>query len=190
VLTRSNTYSCIVVPNHKYHILGCSNLNYLNESLTCVCGNYLSSRCIASRDDSDMQLFMFDTFRCVEHMYNRHTKKEEHVNVSTIPLMCRFMTLCVADPIWGVCCYSYTLYLAWGTEKYTNPVILLVDSSQEAAGMILSQIDEHGQRRPACYGSVPMSEGESRYSQPKLQLFGLYCALRHWRLHIIGVKNL
>ena len=35
-----------------------------------------------------------------------------------------------------------------------------------------------------------MSERESRYSQPKLELFGLYRALRHWRLYIIGVKNL
>ena len=35
-----------------------------------------------------------------------------------------------------------------------------------------------------------MSATESRYSQPKLELFGLYRALRHWRLYIIGVKNL
>jgi len=35
-----------------------------------------------------------------------------------------------------------------------------------------------------------MSEQESCYSQPKLELFGLYCALQHWRLYIIGVKNL
>lgn len=35
-----------------------------------------------------------------------------------------------------------------------------------------------------------MSERESRYSQPKLELFGLYRALRHWRLYIIGVKIL
>jgi len=70
-----------------------------------------------------------------------------------------------------------------------NPVILSVDSSQEAAGMILSQIDDKGRRRPARYGSVPMSERESRYSQPKLELFGLYRALRHWRLYIIGIKN-
>jgi hypothetical protein len=71
-----------------------------------------------------------------------------------------------------------------------NPVILSVDSSQEAAGMILSQIDDEGRRRIARYGSVPMSERESRYSQPKLELFGLYRALRHWRLYIIGIKNL
>jgi len=71
-----------------------------------------------------------------------------------------------------------------------NPVILSVDSSFEATGMILSQIDEENRRRPARYGSLPMSPRESRYSQPKLELFGLYKALRHWRIYIISVKTL
>ena len=71
-----------------------------------------------------------------------------------------------------------------------NPVILSVDSSFEATGMILSQIDEESRRRPARYGSLPMSPRESRYSQPKLELFGLYKALRHWRIYIISVKTL
>lgn len=71
-----------------------------------------------------------------------------------------------------------------------RPVVLSVDSSQEAVGMILSQIDERGRKRPARFGSIPMSERESRYSQPKLELFGLYRALRHWRIYIIGVKKL
>jgi RNase H-like domain found in reverse transcriptase len=31
---------------------------------------------------------------------------------------------------------------------------------------------------------------ETRYSQPKLELYGLYRALRHWRIYLIGVKNL
>ena len=35
-----------------------------------------------------------------------------------------------------------------------------------------------------------MTKCESRYSQPKLELFGLYQALQHWRLYIIGVRNL
>ena len=60
---------------------------------------------------NDMQLFMFDTSRCVEHRYNQHTKKEEYINMSTVHRMCRFTSLCVADPIRGVCCYSYTLEL-------------------------------------------------------------------------------
>jgi hypothetical protein len=70
-----------------------------------------------------------------------------------------------------------------------QPVILSVDSSREATGMILSQLDEENKRRPARYGSVPMSERELRYSQPKLELFGLYRVLRSWRLYIIGVTN-
>jgi len=76
--------------------------------------------------------------------------------------------------------------------NYTSdePVVLSVDSSTDAAGMILSQLDNKGHRRPARYGSIPMSERESRYSQPKLELFGLYRALRHWRIYIIGVKQL
>jgi hypothetical protein len=68
-------------------------------------------------------------------------------------------------------------------------VILSVDTSYIAVGFILSQIDENGKRRPARYGSLPMNETEARYSQAKLELYGLFRALRHWRLYIIGVTN-
>lgn len=36
----------------------------------------------------------------------------------------------------------------------------------------------------------PMNERESKYSQPKLELYGLFRALRHYRLYLIGVKTL
>jgi transposase InsO family protein len=71
-----------------------------------------------------------------------------------------------------------------------QPIIISVDTSQIAVGFILSQQDENGKRRPARYGSLPMNDREARYSQPKLELYGLYRALRHWRIHIIGVKKL
>jgi transposase InsO family protein len=72
-----------------------------------------------------------------------------------------------------------------------NAVVLSVDSSKIAVGMILSQLADDGKtKHPARYGSLPMDEPASRYSQPKLELFGLYRALRHWRLYIIGVKRL
>jgi RNase H-like domain found in reverse transcriptase/Integrase zinc binding domain len=74
--------------------------------------------------------------------------------------------------------------------KSDNPVIMSVDTSYIAAGFILSQIDDQGRRRPARYGSLPMNEREARYSQPKLELYGLYRALRHWRIYLIGVRNL
>ena len=35
-----------------------------------------------------------------------------------------------------------------------------------------------------------MNERESRYSQPKLELYGLFRALRAYRLYLVGVKNL
>jgi hypothetical protein len=31
---------------------------------------------------------------------------------------------------------------------------------------------------------------EATYSQPKLELYGLFCALRHFCLYIIDAKNL
>jgi hypothetical protein len=73
----------------------------------------------------------------------------------------------------------------------SNPVVISVDSSKEAVGMILSQLSDNGKvKHPARYGSLPMDEVASRYSQPKLELYGLYRALRHWRLYIVGVKKL
>lgn len=69
-------------------------------------------------------------------------------------------------------------------------VVLSVDSSYMAVGFILSQYDEDSRKRPARYGSIPMNEREARYSQPKLELYGLYRALRAYRLYLIGVKSL
>jgi RNase H-like domain found in reverse transcriptase len=60
-----------------------------------------------------------------------------------------------------------------------NPVVLSVDSSCEAVGFILSQLEADGKtKHSAQYGSVPMGPTESRYSQSKLELFGLYRALQ------------
>jgi transposase InsO family protein len=76
--------------------------------------------------------------------------------------------------------------------NYTSDlaVVLSVDTSLRAVGIILSQRDEKGRKRPARYGSIPMNERESRYSQPKLELYGLFRALRSFRIFLIGVKNL
>ena len=70
------------------------------------------------------------------------------------------------------------------------PIVLSVDSSIIAVGFILAQLDAEGRKRPARYGSIPMNEREARYSQPKLELYGLFRALRAYRLHIIGAKAL
>ena len=71
-----------------------------------------------------------------------------------------------------------------------NPIILSVDTSQTAVGFILGQKDEKGKVHPARYGSIPMNEREARYSQPKLELYGLFRALRAFRLYLVGAKKL
>jgi hypothetical protein len=69
-----------------------------------------------------------------------------------------------------------------------NRVILMVDSSMIAAGFILGQESDEGRFHPARYGSRPMNERESRYSQAKLELYGLFIALKTWRIYLSGVQ--
>lgn len=75
---------------------------------------------------------------------------------------------------------------------YTSnrPVYLSVDTSIHGIGFILSQEDENGRRAPARYGSLPLKETETRYGQSKLELYGLFRALRHYRAFIVGIPNL
>ena len=71
-----------------------------------------------------------------------------------------------------------------------RPIILSVDSSKIAVGFILSQLDEHGRRRPARYGSIPMGDTESRYSQAKLELYGLFRATKAFTIYLVGAHPL
>ncbi|KIK12284.1 hypothetical protein PISMIDRAFT_18852 [Pisolithus microcarpus 441] len=48
------------------------------------------------------------------------------------------------------------------------------------------QEDEGGKRYPARFGSITLNDREWRYSQAKLELFGLFRALHDVRLHIFG----
>ena len=77
---------------------------------------------------------------------------------------------------------------------YTSaaPVILSVDTSYIAIGFFLSQCDPDNPRKRfySRFGSITLNERESRFSQPKLELYGLYRALGALRFYIIGVRNL
>ena len=50
--------------------------------------------------------------------------------------------------------------------------------------------DEPKKRYFARFGSITLNEWECRFSQPKLELYGLFCALRALKMHIIGTHNL
>ncbi|GLB43661.1 putative integrase core domain containing protein [Lyophyllum shimeji] len=73
-----------------------------------------------------------------------------------------------------------------------DPVILAVDTSYIAVGFFLCQADADNRklRRYNRFGSITLNERESRFSQPKLELYGLFRAMQALRLYIIGVRNL
>ena len=65
-------------------------------------------------------------------------------------------------------------------------VTIAVDSSIIRARWILSQITEKGEL-PVLFGSIMFKEHESRYSQPKVELYSLYCALKAQRHMLYGI---
>jgi len=69
-------------------------------------------------------------------------------------------------------------------------VILAVDSSCITTGFILLQLGADNKRYPSRFGSITWNERESRYSQAKIEIYGLWHALQAYRLYIIGVKNI
>jgi len=73
--------------------------------------------------------------------------------------------------------------------KSERPVILAVDSCANGVGYILFQIGENKKRYPSRFGSITFNDRESRYSQAKLELYGLFRALKHTQLYTIGVKK-
>ena len=60
-----------------------------------------------------------------------------------------------------------------------RPVILAVDSCMNGAGYILLQIGKDGKRYPSRFSSITFNDRESRYSQAKLELYGLF----RWTAH-------
>jgi hypothetical protein len=72
------------------------------------------------------------------------------------------------------------------------PIILSVDTSYIAIGYLLSQCDLENPRTRyySRFGSITLNDREARFSQPKLELYGLYRALKTLKLYIIGVRNL
>jgi hypothetical protein len=71
-----------------------------------------------------------------------------------------------------------------------RPVILAVDSCANGAGYILLQLGEDKKRYPSRFGSITFNDRESRYSQAKLELYGLFRALKQTQLFTIGVRKL
>ncbi|MBW0576727.1 hypothetical protein O181_116442 [Austropuccinia psidii MF-1] len=58
-------------------------------------------------------------------------------------------------------------------DKESGRMKLTIDSSYIAAGAVLMQEDENGKDRPVLYEAVTFSMLEYKYSQPKLELYGV-----------------
>ncbi len=67
---------------------------------------------------------------------------------------------------------------------------LAVDSSVCGVGWILSQDCLDGKHHLVRFGSLSWNSREAHYSQAKLELYGLFQALRVLRHHLIGIQNL
>ena len=74
---------------------------------------------------------------------------------------------------------------------WDTPVVLAVDTSHIAIGFYIYQINpDTGKKHFARFNSIPLSEHERNYSQPKRELYGLKRALTACRYWLIGCRNL
>ena len=73
-----------------------------------------------------------------------------------------------------------------------SPVILAVDTSAIAVGFYLCQADTTNPQQHfyTHFGSILLNDQEQCFSQPKLELYGLFRALYTYKLFIVGVWNL
>jgi len=72
------------------------------------------------------------------------------------------------------------------------PIILSVDTSHIAVGYLLAQcdLDNPRLRYYAKFGSLTLNDREARFSQAKLELYGLYRTFRALKGLLIGIRNL
>jgi RNase H-like domain found in reverse transcriptase len=72
-----------------------------------------------------------------------------------------------------------------------SPVILAVDTSYIAVGFFLCQCSaaDVKKRIYSRFGSIMLNEREACFSQPKLEIYGLYRVLRVLRMYTIGLRK-
>ncbi len=73
-----------------------------------------------------------------------------------------------------------------------SPIILAVDMSTIVVRFYLCQANAENLRKHyyTHFGSIPLNDRERCFSQPKLELYGLFRALHAYKIFIIGVRNL
>jgi hypothetical protein len=78
--------------------------------------------------------------------------------------------------------------------SFSTPIILAVDTSYIAICYLLARCDPDNPRARfySRFGSITLelNDRESRFSQPKLELYGVYRTLKALKLYLIGVRNI
>ena len=78
--------------------------------------------------------------------------------------------------------------------NYTSEVlvILMVDTSQLMVDFYLCQANLKKPKAHyfSCFSSILLNNQECHFSQPKLELYRLYQALRAYKIYLVGVCNL
>ena len=72
----------------------------------------------------------------------------------------------------------------------SHPVFLSINLSWHTVSWILFQECEDGQRRPLHFRSISWNDHKRHYSQPKIEVYGLFCILHALHICIVGVANL
>ncbi|ETW75496.1 hypothetical protein HETIRDRAFT_456090 [Heterobasidion irregulare TC 32-1] len=94
------------------------------------------------------------------------------------------------DDLWSALLESPALWLI--DYGLAANVILTIDTSQIAVGFHLCQCALNNSRvwYYAQFSSITLHDRKSQFSQPKLELYGLFCALQSLKMYLIGVRNL
>ena len=85
---------------------------------------------------------------------------------------------------------SPTLHPIDYTSK--SPIILGVNTLLIAVGYLLCQCDADNPHihHYVHFGLITLNDHELHFSQPKLELYGLFCTLCSLKMYLIGVRNL
>lgn len=74
------------------------------------------------------------------------------------------------------------------TRLEDYPIIVSIDSSWMGCGVAMAQMGRDGKRYYARFMSFYFNEVQQRYSQPKLELYGVFVGLRALRYYIHGTR--
>jgi hypothetical protein len=120
-------------------------------------------------------------------LLTRGTDREFHFDDSARDAQERIKHLVATAPVLVRLDYNAAkLIVRPPRESDEGLVIVAVDSCTNGAGWVVYQNTEN-EKHPVLFGSCTFSEAESRYSQPKCELFGVFRALKDLRHRIWGI---